>query len=170
MKTLVIHSQDPTTDFLSAIYSDKDWTIINSNVSKKLLKESIKSHDKIVMLGHGSENGLIGFDHFIIDSTFVYLLREKECVCIWCNADGFVNKYELKGFYTGMIVSDSIEANIYCISANDSEIKSSNLLFADSIKKSIDNSDMLSSVKGLYKSGVINEVIMFNKNNLYATI
>lgn len=43
MKTLVIHPKDSTTDFLCEIYKDKkDWTIINSNVAKKLLKEQIK--------------------------------------------------------------------------------------------------------------------------------
>jgi hypothetical protein len=51
MKTLVIHPKDSTTDFLSVIYSDKDWTIINTNISKKVLKEQIKTHDRIVMLG-----------------------------------------------------------------------------------------------------------------------
>ncbi len=75
MKTLVIHPKDSTTDFLSEIYSDKNWTVVNTNVSKKFLKEQIKSHDRIVMLGHGTESGLIGFDKFIIDSTWVYLLR-----------------------------------------------------------------------------------------------
>lgn len=34
MKTLVIHPKDSTTDFLSEIYSDKDWTVINTNTSK----------------------------------------------------------------------------------------------------------------------------------------
>lgn len=63
MKTLVIHPQDPTTDFLCNIYSDKDWSIINSHVSSRVLKESIKSHDRIVMLGHG--------DKYIIDSSLV---------------------------------------------------------------------------------------------------
>ena len=40
-------------------------------------KDAIKSNDRIVMLGHGTEQGLIGFQRFIIDSSLVYLLREK---------------------------------------------------------------------------------------------
>lgn len=83
--TLVIHPKDQTTDFLSEIYLDKNWTVINTNTSKKFLKEQILTHDRIVMLGHGTEKGLLGYDRYIIDSTLVYLLREKECVCIWCN-------------------------------------------------------------------------------------
>ena len=80
--------------------------MININVSKKVLKEQIKSHDRIVILGHGTEKGLLGFNRYIIDSTWIYLLREKNCVCIWCNANVFVKKYNLKGFYTGMIISE----------------------------------------------------------------
>jgi hypothetical protein len=50
MKTLVIHPQDYSTDFLCKIYKDTDWTVINSTVSKKFLKDSIKSHDRIIMI------------------------------------------------------------------------------------------------------------------------
>ena len=110
MKTLVIHPKDTTTDFLSLIYEDKDWTVITDNISKSALKRQIKAHDRIVMLGHGMETGLIGFNRLVIDSNLVYLLREKHCVCIWCNADKFVLKYGLKGFYTGMIISEVQEA------------------------------------------------------------
>jgi hypothetical protein len=49
MKTLVIHPKDQTTDFLSIIYQDKDWTLITDNPSKKYLKEQIKSHDRIIV-------------------------------------------------------------------------------------------------------------------------
>lgn len=33
MKTLVIHPQDKSTDFLKEIYSDKNWTVLNKNTS-----------------------------------------------------------------------------------------------------------------------------------------
>ena len=90
MQTLVIHPKDETTDFLSVIYADKDWTVVNTRPSKSKLKELIKSHDRIIMLGHGTKDGLIIMEgaynyHFLIDSSLVYLLREKDCVCIWCN-------------------------------------------------------------------------------------
>lgn len=42
MNTLVIHPQDQTTDFLSVIYKDTNWNVINNNPSKKYLKEQIK--------------------------------------------------------------------------------------------------------------------------------
>ena len=173
MKTLVIHPKDSSTDFLSVIYADKkDWTIINDlDVSSKILKEQIKSHDRIVMLGHGTEQGLIAMKNrydfrYIISSSWVFLLREKECVCIWCNADVFVKKYELKGFYTGMIISESDEANLYCIPSKYEDIQQSNTLFADSVSKSIDSTDMLTEMVSSY-NGEGNPIIAFNKDNLY---
>ena len=165
MKTLVIHPKDSTTDFLSEIYSDKDWTVINTNTSKKLLKEQIKAHDRIVMLGHGTEKGLLGFGKFVIDSNCAYLLREKICVCIWCNSDGFVNKYGLKGFYTGMIISEYEEAIMCCVPTNSHWITESNTDFALAIKKSIDEENMLEKAKLLYEGN--SSVVEFNRNNLY---
>src|ERR1035437_860766 len=113
MKTLVIHPPDASTDFLKVIYEGKDWALINTNPSTKFLKEQINLHDRIIMLGHGTEEGLLGFGRYVIDSTLVYLLREKECVAVWCNADQFVGKYGLKGFYTGMIISEIDEALMF---------------------------------------------------------
>ncbi|MFW6243268.1 MAG: hypothetical protein ACOC2W_03825, partial [bacterium] len=147
MKTLVIHPKDSTTDFLCEIYKDKDWTVINTNTSKKFLKDQIKTHDRIVMLGHGTENGLLGFNKYVIDSTWVCLLRDKNCICIWCNADEFVKKYKLKGFYTGMIISEYEEAIMCCVPTNLQWIAESNTNFALAIKNSIDDDNMLEKAK-----------------------
>lgn len=165
MKTLVIHPKDTTTDFLSEIYSDKDWTVISDNVSKKILRDKIKNHDRIVMLGHGTEQGLLGFNRFIIDSNWVYLLREKKCVFIWCNADVFVKKYKLKGFYTGMIISEYEEAVMYNVPTDSFWINESNIDFAQAIKNSIDEDNMLEKAKMLYEGNT--SVVEFNRNNLY---
>lgn len=168
MKTLVIHPKDTTTDFLSVIYSNKDWTVINDNPSRKYLKDQIKSHDRIVMLGHGTKDGLLGFNRFVINPALVYLLRDKIGVYIWCNADVFVKRFSLKGFYTGMIISDYDEALMFCLyPTNNDDIKLSNTLFAESIKNSIDSDNMILGVKDSYIGS--NPVIDFNKNNIYST-
>jgi len=176
MKTLVIHPKDNSTDFLSAIYEGMDCDIISECVSKRALKETIKNHDRIIMLGHGTQYGLIGYrnpqtrlfrsPYLIIDSNFVYLLREKECVCIWCNADIFVEKYNLKGFYTGMIISEVEEALDYCVTATKEEIEFSNKLLAESVKKAINSHFIVGIIKESYKSDT-NQVIHFNQENLY---
>ena len=176
MKTLVIHPKDSSTDFLSVIYADKkDWTIITDpKVSNKVIKNQIKSHDRVIFLGHGTQKGLIamtsanGF-RYIIDSSLVYLLKDKECVCIWCNADVFVNKYSLKGFYSGMIISEYEEALHCCLhDFNYSQIVESNILFAKSIAKSIESKNILELVKSSYiVEG--SPIVEYNRNNLYLT-
>jgi len=114
MKTLIIHPDDRSTDFLNAIYSRMpEYTLIVRG-SRKEVNELIKSHDRIVMLGHGSPYGLFSvgcFDGgYIIDCDTVPLFDGKECIFIWCNADRFVNAYNLKGLYSGMFVSEVGEA------------------------------------------------------------
>lgn len=167
MKTLVIHPKDPTTDFLSEIYVDKNWEVINANPSKKTLKESIKANDRIVMLGHGNQYGLLGHNRLIIDSSLVYLLREKTVVCVWCNANLFVSKYNLKGFHTGMIISEYEEALDHTIMTDADELTRSNKLFAQAIKLSIDKEDMVDSVKNIYNGD--GGVIAFNRENLFSS-
>ena len=170
MKTLVIHPSDSTTDFLSEIYKDTDWTIINSYVSKSFLIQAIKAHSRVVMLGHGTDKGLFDINKkgFIIDSTLVYLLREKECVCIWCDADQFVVKYKLGGLHTGMIISEVDEAQTFC---NDpfsiEQIDTSNNLFANLIKNLINKTFDITLIEQLYDIKD-NPIIQFNKQNIYS--
>lgn len=167
MKTLVIHPKDVTTDFLSKIYLDKDWYVISDNISKSGLKSQIKSHDRIIMLGHGTSDGLIGHGRLIIDSSLVYLLREKDCVGIWCNADMFFSKYNLKGFYTGMIISEYDEALMFSLYPfTNSQISESNELFSSCIKESIDSDNMLENVLLMYKM-CDNPIVDFNNKNIY---
>lgn len=174
MKTLVIHPKDPTTDFLSIIYSGTDYTIVNDiTVSRSKLCDLIKAHDRIIMLGHGTGHGLGAmedkyFFRYIIDSRMVYLLREKELIAIWCNADEFAKKYQLKGFITGMIISEVEEAIMYCVQASPAEILESNLLLPRIVSQV---RDMSTSDIHKYTSKHFvnpdNPIIVFNNQNLH---
>ena len=121
MKTLVIHPDDKSTDFLCPIYQTiQDKTVLRNGFTKDEIKEQIKEYDRIIMLGHGSPDGLFAVGQFktdnsyIIDSSSTDILAEKEeNVYIWCHANKFVEKLDLKGFYTGMFVSEILEA-LYC--------------------------------------------------------
>jgi hypothetical protein len=169
MTSLVIHPFDPTTAFLEHIYLDKDWTVYNKSTSKKLLKDAIKQHDRIIMLGHGSEYGLMGFGRFVINPSWVYLLRQKRVIGIWCNADLFVKKYNLNAdLYTGMIISDNDEAAWYLNTTNytTTQINDSNKLFAEAIKNAIDDIDPVTTALSKYKD-VENPIIEFNSKNIY---
>ena len=113
MKTLVIHPKDLTTDFLCPIYESIECkTILRSGLSKDEVADQISVHDRIIMLGHGSPNGLFAVGQFIcgnsyiIDNSLAKLLAEKdENIYIWCHANKFVENSNLKGFYTGMFGS-----------------------------------------------------------------
>jgi hypothetical protein len=95
----------------------------------------------------------------------VYLLRQKECVCIWCNADKFVERYKLKGFYTGMFISEVEEAKYFKIDTSQEAVDYSNDLFANLVNRYIDTDNLHAEVKSLY----IGEcpVIRFNNDRLY---
>jgi hypothetical protein len=164
MKTLVIHPADDSTTFLDIIYKDKGWTVINdSYTTRKEYVRQIKEHDRIIMMGHGCPSGLF---YTPIDSKMVYLLREKECVCIWCNADKFVQKYNLKGFYTGMFISEVSEANYFGIKIDQADVTYSNLFFVNLMSGFIDSENILNEIKSSYLDDD-NPVIQFNTERLY---
>jgi len=174
MKTLVIHPFDLSTLFLCSIYLNMDdCTVIRSNVSNKELIRLIDLNDRIIMLGHGTELGLIGFNKtkYVINSKHINLLKTKECICVWCNADIFVRENNLScSLHTGMIVSDLDEAITYSlVDGNVYEASKnavlSNLLLAKSIKEALINND-LSSITDTYKSDD-NQIVLFNMKNIF---
>lgn len=165
MKTLVIHPKDISTDFLSIIYKDIDCTIIRNSDEIRFIGDEINNHERVIMLGHGSNVGLYGFGNFIIDSSYAKILKCKRCIFIWCNSDEFVRDNNLSGFYTGMIISEIDEAYLYSVSTNNKFIDKSNICFAELIRQSIDSLDMLRNVKMLYRGQ--SSVIKFNRNNLF---
>lgn len=166
MKTLVIHPDDRSTDFLKKIYEGKDWTILNDRTacrSRKVLVNLIKKHDRIIMMGHGYPGGLF---FTAINPTMVYLLRQKDCVCIWCNADQFVNRYGLTGFFTGMFISEVGEAYGNGIEIDQASVTYSNNFFANLMNGMIDDERVHSLIKEAYVDDE-NPVIQFNNDRLY---
>ncbi len=179
MKTLIIHPQDSSTSFLDIVYeSIENKTVISGGVTKSELHELIESHDRIMMMGHGSQFGLFSVGQFvncgsyIIDQTVVPLLETKtDNVFIWCNADKFVNEYELKGFFSGMFISEVSEASYCGLPSTPQEVvDESNYGFCNIISKYINNdtNTIYENVKREY--GVIaeeNSVALYNNLRLY---
>lgn len=118
MKTLVIHPDDKSTDFLKPIYEGiTDKTVIIGGLDVKEVNELIKTHDRVIMLGHGCPDGLFSIGKFtnafglVISHETVPLLKEKtDNIYVWCNANEFVERHGLKGYYSGMFISESGEA------------------------------------------------------------
>jgi hypothetical protein len=119
MKTLIIHPKDSSTDFLKPIYSGLDEvTLVTRDWSRDQIIEAIQTHDQVMMMGHGGPWGLFGINFpeaLVINGKCVEALSQKDNnIFIWCNADRFVNHHNLKGFYSGMFVSEVHETK-YCL-------------------------------------------------------
>ena len=120
MKTLVIHPTDRSTDFLKPIYENiPDKTVVTGGMDITEVNKLITEHDRIIMLGHGCPDGLFSIGKFtnarglVISDDTVEILKDKECISVWCNADQFMKRNELNGFYSGMFVSE-VGESFYC--------------------------------------------------------
>ena len=133
-KTLVIHPHDQSTHFLKPIYDNiPNKTIITGGLFVDEVNKLIYNHDQIIMLGHGSPKGLFGVNFkrsYVIDEDQVDLLQDKECIFIWCHADQFVKEHNLKGFHSGMFISEVGEALIYKLKGDKQLVTESNNTFA----------------------------------------
>lgn len=167
IKTLVIHPSDETTDFLKRIYINTDFVIISENISNSKKRELLKNSERIIMLGHGSKDGLFGYERLIIDSNDIVNLRNKEIIAIWCNADEFMKKYKLNGFCTGMFISEIEEAyyeGITCLDKKELEFSNNN--FSEILSKHLFSDNILECVKKEYTSKD-NRIIKFNSERLH---
>jgi hypothetical protein len=180
MKVLVIHPKDPSTEFLNIVYENiPDKTVITGGINRKELADLIDTHDRVMMLGHGCSKGLFSIYQFkniwnglIIDESLVWLLNEKtDNVFIWCNADQFVNKHGLKGFFSGMFISEVAEAKYCGLLGMDQEIVTeSNLEFCNILSKHINEGKETIYENVMKEYGVIaenNPVAFYNYNRLY---
>lgn len=188
MKTLVIHPDDPSTDFLTPIYDNVfQATVVTGGVSKEELKQMIIDHDRVMMMGHGSPHGLFSVGMFTdtnvvypqrfnyayaIDYTMVEILNQKSNnVFIWCNADQFVNRHNLKGLYSGMFISEVSEA-VYCglPGTEQDQVDTSNHYFAQILGEAINDPIDQTYNYVLDNYGLLTEdnpVALYNYNRLY---
>lgn len=120
MKTLIIHPKDNTTDMLKYVYiNHSEYTVCRDNgISKSELRKLIENHDRIIMLGHGLPQGLINEarNGFLIDDSFAELLKSKDTLSMWCYSDRYFSRHNIKGFHTGMIISEVAE-EMYALNA-----------------------------------------------------
>jgi hypothetical protein len=136
-QTLVIHPQDPTTDFLTAIYDGRGFTELRTDFYPPKIKKLIEEHERIILLGHGFHHGLLNYYQTIIDESYVSLLRDKELVGIWCYAKSFFERHHLTGFYTDMFISETQEAILMGVEATEKDIEVSNQAFAKAVRRNL---------------------------------
>jgi len=182
---LVIHPDDRSTDFLKPSYADLDATVLTQNDEFYNLAETMKRHNRIIMMGHGSPNGLFmpqiegveedengelfEYSDYAINYTYADILREKRTVCVWCNADKYVVPNDLHGFYTGMVISELCEAN-YCdvIGCNPKQLEQSSNTFTMGLKEAIkvDGPESINIFKEIYNNPK-NPIMGYNRKRIY---
>lgn len=181
MKTLIIHPQDSSTDFLKPIYANiKRKTVLSKNVSRNKLLAMVRLHDTIIMLGHGTSNGLfnvsgIGKGIMVVGESMVEELRGKQLIAIWCNANLFIERHNLNALYSGMFISEVSEA-LYCnVQGNQTMVDESNNTFAVLLgnmlgKVPTDLKNVHSMVGESYEElGEVNAVAKYNSNRFYCS-
>lgn len=186
MKTLVIHPQDRTTDFLKPIYRGlSDATIMTKDVTIDEVNEAIMMHDRVLMLGHGSPNGLFACGRFyntdgttpthVINHQTAPLLRGKQNIYIWCHADQFVKAHSLTGIYSGMFISEMGEARYEGVDALMEHVDLSNRLFAETMGYFLERHHPLTNTHtgtlSTYQAlSTINPIVRYNAARFYLAV
>ena len=182
MKRLIIHPTDESTDFLAPIYNRlPDVTLVTTGCSRLELMDMIDEHDQVIMLGHGTPGGLLNVSGFragmyIVDALVSEALAAKDNnIFIWCNADQFVNRYKLKGLYSGMFISEVAEASYFKILTDQDTVDRSNDTFAKLLGDHLLVSDAMNeihtSVGHQYQLlAETNDIAKYNSNRWYASL
>jgi hypothetical protein len=118
------------------------------------------------MLGHGFPGGLWGHNRLIINDSHVNLIKGKRLVGIWCHANGFFERHNLLGIYSGMVISEPLEAQFYGVPYTNQEILDSNKRFAFAVRKALTDLNPVEKFKTLYNS-TTNPTIQYNQDNFF---
>ena len=175
-KVLVIHPDDRSTDMLKAVYEGKGYDVINDpSISDDEIVEQIKSHDKIIMLGHGTPYGLISWNRttgevrYVINDSHAELLKTKETYSMWCHSDAFFERHDMKGFHSGMIISEEMEALMYgIVGYSDEDIAESMMPLMYAMHDTIEMEDLQDMKRIiLERYNAKDPVTWFNRRNIF---
>lgn len=146
-KTLLIHPNDPSTEFLVPIHDAfENKTVVRENTSKKDILAMIADHDFFVGMGHGTPNGLMSVGQFpdshffVVDQEYVNLLKNKSHnILIWCYAYEFAKKHSIPCVATNMFISEPSEARYLGFrTVTEAQIQESNECFVNEISKYVE--------------------------------
>ena len=114
------------TDLLKQIYEGLDDIKLLVNPTYEEVDKILMDNpgEKFLAIGHGTWEGLLNVDWtgYAIDEDTAPLLRDREVIGIWCNSDWYARLNSLKGFYTGMFISNQQEAEAYNFVALEPEV------------------------------------------------
>lgn len=111
------------------------------NPEMRSVRNALKAYpgEAVMCLGHGTPHGLFGYDcEYIIGDWCADLLKGREIIGIWCNADKFAIRHRLTGFFTSMFISNPNEASLYHFEADEETTQRKNIEFGDIINSLIE--------------------------------
>lgn len=130
--------------------------------------------DRFLMMGHGSPWGLFSMSNpgMVVNDKTIRLLKPcSQNVYIWCNADQYVKSSNLRGFFTGMFISEVGEAKMMNVKdVTQKMVNISNNAFARIVGRHINESvqSMHKNVKNEYEYFLEgNPVAQYNWDRLY---
>lgn len=179
---LVIHPQDRTTSMLAELYRGLDVQLLDQRSSNAVVSRSLHhapKHELIMLLGHGSEDGLFSrlndeqdyFDRKIVAHQHAYHLRKhgSNILAVWCNADKFAMKEGLHGLFSGMIITEMSEADSYHVATTKEELSVENDKIAKRLRSLLDENVPLCSIpeRMLELDDVHSELTEFNYKNFF---
>lgn len=180
---IVIHPTDRTTAFLSKLYEGvEDAVVIKDNLTKRemnhILHHTPKT-ERIMLLGHGCYKGLYWraddtkpeFDAIVVGHPHNYHLRNhgSNIVAVFCHADKFAENERLHGLFTGMIISEMLEAITEGIETTEEEIERENQKFVARLRSLLDEKVPLHEIPMRMKNmdDVHSPLTTFNYQRIY---
>ena len=179
---IVIHPKDKTTAMLSALYDGLEAQIVDDSRSTKAiayLLHHVSTQERIMLLGHGCDKGLFfraddsrdEFDKIIVGHSHAFHLRRHggNIVAVWCNADRFARAEGLHGLFSGMIISEMSEAELYQVETTQEELDRENIKLARRLRTLLDEGNPLSDIPKRMPAmdDVRSPLTTFNYNNFY---
>lgn len=175
---IVLHQDSQhDTSVMKALYDGLDNIKLLYNPKRVEFERVMRENpnEMFMCIGHGTSFGLFGYHEtnntFIIDSNNVHLLKDRDNICIWCNACDFAKQFSgIRGFFTDMFISNPSEAKAYgFIGHTEKETDEQNIKFCNYIRNLISNKTDLSEwaekLQGLCDKDI--DFVAFNYGILY---
>lgn len=135
---------------LEILYEGIACEKVDTTLSKNQLRSilySAPSSEPIMLLGHGGEEGLYTRDDDtkdefskLIDHSFSHTLKKHsgKIFAVFCHAKSFAEKEHLHGLFSGMIISEMSEAELYGIPTTIEELSKENIKLAKNLRQLLD--------------------------------
>lgn len=179
---LVIHPKDRTTTMLQVLYEGLGAHVVTNDCSNREMGHLLhhaSAHERIMLLGHGTDKGLYyrkddtmnEFDKIIVGHPQSYLLRKHSgnVIGIWCHAVEFAKTEGLHGLFSGMIISEMSEAEENGVNTDKENMDYTNRIMFSQLRGLLDNGTLLHEIPERLKAldSIQSELSRFNYEKFY---